>query len=205
MQAGRERLVAALLACLAFVPLGASAAISNATDGPSVGATVDTGYAIVQLQLDPLAVSAQTKPPKGKKVDFSSATVKSYRALLSAQRNDYKQWLHANAPNAKVNVGADYTVSRPVASGFFFHAPDDAVWSGLERALSQWDGASAADALSRARVSWPAAARSRLDLLVHGLRIDKPLGPFPDLGASAPATASPPDAGRSPAPRRTPP
>ena len=111
MQARRGRLVAALLAVFALVPLAAAAAVSNATDGPSVGATVDTGYAIVQLTLDPLSTAAKTKPPKGKKIDFSSATVKSYRALLSAQRNDYKQWLHANAPNAKVTGEFDISLN----------------------------------------------------------------------------------------------
>ena len=108
MHAG-DRLVAALLAVL--VPVGALAASSNATDGPSVGATVDTGYAIVQLTLAPVSTSAQTKPPKGKKIDFSSTTVKSYRALLSAQRNDYKQWLKANAPNAKVTGEFDLSLN----------------------------------------------------------------------------------------------
>ena len=109
MHARLQCLSTALLAVLAALPLAAAAAISNATDGPSVRASVETGYAIVQLKGDPLSTSARTKPPKGKKVDFSSTTVKSYRALLSAQRNDYKQWLHANAPNAKVT--GEYDIS----------------------------------------------------------------------------------------------
>jgi len=109
MHARLQCLATALLAVLTAFPLAAAAAISNATDGPSVGPTVDTGYAIVQLKGDPLSTSAQTRPPKGKKIDFSSATVKSYRALLSAERNDFKQWLRANAPNAKVT--GEYDIS----------------------------------------------------------------------------------------------
>jgi subtilisin family serine protease len=109
MRVRDRRPLAALLALLIIVPAAAAAAVSNATDGLSVGASVDTGYAIVQLQLDPLSTSAKTKPPKGKKIDFNSATVKSYRALLSAQRNDYKQWLKANAPSAKVT--GEYDIS----------------------------------------------------------------------------------------------
>ncbi len=106
----RDRhLVAALLAVSLSVP--ARAADSNATDAPSVGMTVDYGYAIVQLTLDPLSTAAQTKPPKGKKIDFNSATVKSYRALLSAQRNDYKQWLRANAPNAQITGQFDVSLN----------------------------------------------------------------------------------------------
>ncbi len=111
MHARQRRLVAALLSLSLAAPASVLAAASNATDGPGVAATVDTGYAIVQLTLDPLSVAAQTKPPKGKKIDFSSATVKSYRALLSAQRNDFKQWLRANAPNAKVTGEFDISLN----------------------------------------------------------------------------------------------
>ena len=42
--------------------------------------TIDTNSALVQLAGDPLSVSARTRPTKGKKVDFDSATVKSERA-----------------------------------------------------------------------------------------------------------------------------
>ncbi len=72
------------------------------TDGPSAGATQDSGYALVQLNGDPLATYVKTKPAPGKKVDFNSDTVKSYRAQLSALRNDFKAWLRQNAPSARV-------------------------------------------------------------------------------------------------------
>ena len=73
-------------------------------------ATQDAGYALVQLQGEPLATSVKTRPPQGKKIDFQSATVKAYRALLSAQRNDFKQWLKANAPAAKVTGEYDLSL-----------------------------------------------------------------------------------------------
>jgi hypothetical protein len=44
---------------------------------------VDTGSAIVKLNGDPLSTYVKTKPPHGKKIDFSSTTVTSYRAQLS--------------------------------------------------------------------------------------------------------------------------
>jgi subtilisin family serine protease len=72
------------------------------TDGTSVDPGIDTGSAIVQLKGDPLSTYAKTKPPKGKKIDFSSSTVKAYRAQLNQLRNDFKQWLHQNAPDANV-------------------------------------------------------------------------------------------------------
>src|SRR5262245_34885026 len=60
---------------------------------------------------------------------------------------------------------------EPIVAAAAGHPTDDAVWKGLGEALSRWEGSSAADALSQARVSWPAAVRTRLDLLVHGLRV----------------------------------
>ena len=48
----------------------------------------DMSSALVQLNGDPLATYAKTKPAQGKKIDFNSNSVKSYRAQLSALRND---------------------------------------------------------------------------------------------------------------------
>ena len=72
------------------------------SDATSTSAQVDTGSAIVTLTGDPLSTAASTRPPRGKKIDFSSSAVKSERARLSALRNDFKTWLRANAPAASV-------------------------------------------------------------------------------------------------------
>src|SRR2546421_1761497 len=102
----------------AFVTLAAlvlTMAVAGATaggpvsDGPSAAPGVDTGSAIVQLNGDPLSTYVKTKPAPGKKIDFSNSTVKSYRAQLSALRNDFKQWLKANAPAA--NVTGEFDIS----------------------------------------------------------------------------------------------
>jgi subtilisin family serine protease len=95
-------LVVAAAATSAFVVGAAVAGSRTVSDGPAATPTVDTGSAIVQLNGDGLATYAKTKPAPGKKIDFSSATVKSYRAQLSAIRNDFKQWLQKNAPAASV-------------------------------------------------------------------------------------------------------
>jgi minor extracellular serine protease Vpr len=100
-------LAIALAACSGSAPTSTSA--GRATDAPNTGPMVDTGSALVQLRGDPLATDARTHPPQGKKIDFSSATVKSLRAGLSALRNDFKQWLRANAPAAKVT--GEYDIS----------------------------------------------------------------------------------------------
>ncbi|MEP7056295.1 MAG: S8 family serine peptidase [Caldimonas sp.] len=71
----------------------------------------DTSSALVQLNGDPLSTSAKTKPTKGKKIDFNAAAVKSYRAQLSALRNDYKAWLRANVPGAKVTGEFDIALN----------------------------------------------------------------------------------------------
>ena len=83
----------------------------NATDGTTIGPRVDTSSALVQLKGNPLATYVKTKPPQGKKVDFDSNTVKSYRAQLSALRNDFKAWLRANAPKAKVTGEFDIALN----------------------------------------------------------------------------------------------
>ena len=70
---------------------------------------VDKSSALVQLNGDPLSTYVKTKPPKGKKIDFSNNTVKSYRAQLSALRNDFKKWLQTNAP--KANITSQYDIS----------------------------------------------------------------------------------------------
>ena len=88
---------------------GGSSAANASADDFNTGPTVDTTSAIVQLNGDPLSTYVQTKPPKGKKIDFNSDTVKSYRAQLSALRNDFKQWLQANAPNAQIT--SEYDIS----------------------------------------------------------------------------------------------
>jgi subtilisin family serine protease len=92
------------------VTAGMSAATPN--DGASPAqASQDTSSALVQLNGDPLSTYTKTKPPQGKKIDFSSNTVKSYRAQLSALRNDYKQWLKANVPQAKVTGEFDISLN----------------------------------------------------------------------------------------------
>jgi hypothetical protein len=77
---------------------GATTTDTRPTSRPELG----TGPADRRSALD----SAKTKPPKGKKIDFDSTTVKSVRAQLSALRNDYKAWLRANVPGAKVTASS---------------------------------------------------------------------------------------------------
>ena len=81
---------------LIFIALAASLSLSvaaasspNAITGETTApvAMVDTAYALVQLNGEPLSTYVKTKPGPGKKIDFNNATVKSYRAQLSALRN----------------------------------------------------------------------------------------------------------------------
>jgi minor extracellular serine protease Vpr len=100
----------AVLAAAAMVVASLAANAYRTTDGNSSNVErVDKGYALVQLKGLPLATYVRTKPAKGKKIDFSSTAVKSYRALLSAQRKDFKAWLRVNAPSAIVS--GEYDIS----------------------------------------------------------------------------------------------
>src|SRR5437762_5018539 len=75
------------------------------------GPTEDKSSVIVQLKGDPLSTYSATKPAPGKKIDFNSNTVKSYRAQLAAGRNDFTSWLRANAPRAKITSQYDISLN----------------------------------------------------------------------------------------------
>lgn len=103
---------AAALATGAAASAGTQSPASNPnTDGASAAVGVDTGSALVRFSLDPLTTASKTKPAPGKKVDFSSSSVKSYRAQLSAQRNDFKSWLRKNASGARVTGNFDVALN----------------------------------------------------------------------------------------------
>lgn len=106
------RLGAVVVAAVALLSAGVSvgAAGGRAIDA-GAPATVDYGSALVQLAGEPLATYEKTKPPKGKKIDFSSAAVKSYRAKLSVLRNELKRWLRQNAEDAQVVGEFDITLN----------------------------------------------------------------------------------------------
>jgi minor extracellular serine protease Vpr len=78
-------------------------------DAFSQGPDVDRLSAIVQLKGDPLSTNFATKPAAGRKIDFNGNAVRSYRAQLAAGRNEFKRWLQANAPKAKVT--SEYDIS----------------------------------------------------------------------------------------------
>jgi minor extracellular serine protease Vpr len=101
--------ISTLLCTGLLVSAAYAAAPSNSADDQAVKPRTDASSALVQLVGDPLSISTRTKPPKGKKIDFNSSTVKSERARLSALRNDFKAWLRANAP--KANVTGEYDIS----------------------------------------------------------------------------------------------
>ena len=95
---------------LPMAPVQAAGSRNSDTD-IAARPTQDTSAALVQLNGDPLATYVKTKPAKGKKIEFSNYTVKAYRAQLSALRNDYKAWLRANVPGAKVTGEFDISLN----------------------------------------------------------------------------------------------
>ena len=96
------------LSVIAFGVGGSPRPNANA-DAFGKGQDVDNSSAIVQLKGAPISSNSSTKPPRGKKIDFNSNAVRSYRAQLAAGRNEFKRWLRANAPGAKVT--SEYDVS----------------------------------------------------------------------------------------------
>jgi minor extracellular serine protease Vpr len=94
-----------------IVGIAAPIKLSQNPDLSYSGPSVDNSVALVQLNGDPLSTYVKTKPAHGKKIDFTNNTVKSYRAQLSALRNEFKQWLQANAPKAKITGSWDLSLN----------------------------------------------------------------------------------------------
>ena len=117
----KRRLLATLAAgsALAFAATGGFSAqaasghggVDPNTDAPRASTGVDQASAIVELSMAPLATNPRTAPGNGKQIDFRSAQVKNERAKLAAQRNAFKRWLRANAPDAKVTSEYDVAVN----------------------------------------------------------------------------------------------
>lgn len=102
---------ATLVIALSLVGPAFAGTGGHGSDASKAGPRMDTEYALVQLAGDPLSTYTKTKPPQGKKIDFDSNTVKSYRAQLVAQRNEFKSWLRKNAPHAKVTGEFDISLN----------------------------------------------------------------------------------------------
>ncbi|HWH05563.1 MAG TPA: S8 family serine peptidase, partial [Gaiellaceae bacterium] len=105
-----KRLTTAFAVLALALALPVLAAAGGYADGPS-GGDVDSGSALVLLDGEPLATYEKTRPPQGKKIDFSSSSVKAYRAHLSKLRNDFKAWLRQNASGARVTGEYDIALN----------------------------------------------------------------------------------------------
>src|SRR5436189_3188493 len=112
-----KKIIAAFLVfssiALSVIALGVGRSATTrpnaSADALNRGPDVDRLSAIVQLGGDPLSTHSATKPAAGKKIDFKNNTVRSYRAQLAAGRNEFRRWLRANAPRARVT--SEYDVS----------------------------------------------------------------------------------------------
>jgi minor extracellular serine protease Vpr len=96
------------LSMIAF-GVGSSPRPNANADAFTRGRDMDRSSAVVQLKGDPISTNPRTKPAHGRKIDFNSNTVRSYRAQLNAGRNEFKRWLRANAPRARVT--SEYDIS----------------------------------------------------------------------------------------------
>jgi minor extracellular serine protease Vpr len=97
------------LGVVAFGVRGGAARPNANADAFNRGPDVDQSSAVVQLKGDPISTNPSTKPPHGRKIDFKSQGVRSYRAQLNQKRNEFKHWLQSNAPRARVT--GEYDVS----------------------------------------------------------------------------------------------
>jgi subtilisin family serine protease len=103
-------IAAGALVVLIVVTAAPTSSVAQQTDRPPRMET-DSGSALVVLIGEPLATYEKTRPPKGRKIDFSSTAVKSYRSLLAQRRSDFRQWLQQNAPAARVTGEFDISLN----------------------------------------------------------------------------------------------
>jgi minor extracellular serine protease Vpr len=189
---------AAIAALIAAAPAGAAPRVARVGADTTVSRpTVDKAYALVQLAAAPLSTYSKTKPAAGKKVNFSSSTTKSYRALLAAQRNEFKKWLQTNAPKARVRGQWDISlnavsvklngtslatlrtsplVKRAEYEGLYYPTDANDPDLGIIDAMAAWSqGGGAANAGKGVRVA----------IVDTGIDQDHPC--FDDTGYTAPA------------------
>ncbi|HEU5313755.1 MAG TPA: hypothetical protein VFU08_08015, partial [Candidatus Udaeobacter sp.] len=91
--------------------VGGSPRPNASADAFNQGQNVDTTSAIVQLKGDPVSTYSGRTPAPDKKINFNSNTVKSYRAQLATLRNNFRQWLQANAPKAVITSQYDISLN----------------------------------------------------------------------------------------------
>ena len=189
---------AAIAALIVAAPAGAAPRAARAGADTTVSRpTVDKVYALVQLAAAPLSTYSKTRPAAGKKVNFSSSTTKSYRALLAAQRNEFKKWLQTNAPKARVRGQWDISlnavsvklngtslatlrtsplVKRAEYEGLYYPTDANDPDLGIIDAMAAWSqGGGAANAGKGVRVA----------IVDTGIDQDHPC--FDDTGYTAPA------------------
>jgi minor extracellular serine protease Vpr len=189
---------AAIAALIVAAPAGAAPRAARVGADTTVSRpTVDKAYALVQLAAAPLSTYSKTRPAAGKKVNFSSSTTKSYRALLAAQRNEFKKWLQTNAPKARVRGQWDISlnavsvklngtslatlrtsplVKRAEYEGLYYPTDANDPDLGIIDAMAAWSqGGGAANAGKGVRVA----------IVDTGIDQDHPC--FDDTGYTAPA------------------
>lgn len=103
----------ALVATAAPITSGASAAPPSNTDETTTE-TVDSSTALVVLTGEPVTTAQNVNRGNGSRVNLNGSATKSYRASLSAQRNSFRRWLKANAPNAQITGSFDIALNAVV-------------------------------------------------------------------------------------------
>lgn len=193
MTSPARRHIVALAIATTFVtvmaPISAMAAPPSNSDSAQ-SSTSDASTALVELKGAPVA-TATTVDRKGKRANLDGAKTKAYRATLSAQRNEFKKWLQANAPKAKITGSFDVSLNavsvtlngtsldvirsapQVVAaeySGLYHPTDDDDPDLALINALGAWGEGGAAGA----------GAGIKVAIIDTGIQQDHPC--FDDMG-----------------------
>jgi subtilisin family serine protease len=113
MNISRRARVLAVVALIAVSATAATAVTTSVSAAPSETsrASQDTSVALVQLTGDPVATAKNVDRGNAKRVNLNGTATKSYRAQLSAQRNQFKKWLQKNAPTAQITGSFDISLN----------------------------------------------------------------------------------------------
>ena len=117
----RRVAVAGALVAGLLVGIGGLATVSTAaptagggpaTDGTNQGKKPlrDETMAIVQLVGAPISTAASIDRGRNNRVNLAGTRTRDYRALLSASRNTFRDWLRDNAPKAQIVRDFDVSV-----------------------------------------------------------------------------------------------
>ncbi len=104
----RSLTTAVAVACIGALTLGATGPVTSASARPALDSdaktsrpSIDKSSALVELSVQPLSTAVKGRTRDGK-INMSSQAARDQRDALAAERAQFRDWLQANAPDARI-------------------------------------------------------------------------------------------------------